>query len=72
MRLGSEAPLAKINSFFEDAFNSSCEGIMVKSLDVDADYVASKRTDTWLKVYKFDTELDTCNYVIVLFMMRIS
>ncbi|XXG83806.1 hypothetical protein AAC387_Pa10g1480 [Persea americana] len=50
VRLGSEAPLAKINSFFEDAFNSSCEGIMVKSLDVDADYAASKRTDTWLKV----------------------
>ncbi|OVA08141.1 DNA repair metallo-beta-lactamase [Macleaya cordata] len=48
--LNSEATLAKINSFFEDAFNSSCEGIMVKSLDVDAGYVASKHTDTWLKV----------------------
>lgn len=60
-RLGSEAPLAKINSFFEDAFNSSCEGIMVKSLDVDAEYAASKRTDTWLKVYKFDTE----NWILV-------
>ncbi|XXG80494.1 hypothetical protein AAC387_Pa09g1344 [Persea americana] len=49
-RLGSEAPLAKINSFFEDAFNSSSEGIMVKSLDCAADYAASKRTYTWLKV----------------------
>lgn len=49
--LGAEATLTKINSFLEGAFNSSCEGIMVKSLDVDAGYVASKRTDTWLKVY---------------------
>ncbi|XP_077243975.1 DNA ligase 6-like isoform X2 [Tasmannia lanceolata] len=46
----AEATLTMINSFLEDALNSSCEGIMVKSLDVDAGYAASKRTDTWLKV----------------------
>lgn len=45
-----EATLTKINSFLEDAFQSSCEGIMVKSLDVDAGYCASKRADSWLKV----------------------
>ncbi|XP_021737417.1 DNA ligase 6-like isoform X2 [Chenopodium quinoa] len=45
-----EATLMKINAFLEDAFQSSCEGIMVKSLDVDAGYFASKRADTWLKV----------------------
>ncbi|KAF3444323.1 hypothetical protein FNV43_RR14013 [Rhamnella rubrinervis] len=48
--LTSEATLAKISSFLENAFLSSCEGIMVKCLDVDAGYSPSKRTDTWLKV----------------------
>ncbi|KAG6720437.1 hypothetical protein I3842_03G061500 [Carya illinoinensis] len=46
----NEATLSKLNSFLEDAFRSSCEGIIVKSLDVDAEYSPSKRTDTWLKV----------------------
>ncbi|EXC20557.1 DNA ligase 1 [Morus notabilis] len=46
----SEAPVAKISSFLETALLSSCEGIMVKSLDVDAGYSPSKRADTWLKV----------------------
>ncbi|KAL6007403.1 hypothetical protein ACLOJK_032900 [Asimina triloba] len=48
--LNNEATLSKMNSFLEEAFNSSCEGIMVKSLDVDAGYAASKRSDSWLKV----------------------
>ncbi|KAF5180932.1 Dna ligase [Thalictrum thalictroides] len=48
--ISSQETLTRINSFFEDAFSSSCEGIMVKSLDVDAIYAASKRSDTWLKV----------------------
>ncbi|XP_030507869.2 DNA ligase 6 isoform X1 [Cannabis sativa] len=48
--LRSESTLTKINSFLESAFISSCEGIMVKSLDVDAGYSPSKRADTWLKV----------------------
>ncbi|XP_073007258.1 DNA ligase 6 isoform X2 [Typha latifolia] len=42
--------LNKMNSFFEKACNSSCEGIMVKSLDVDAGYSASRRSEAWLKV----------------------
>ncbi|KAK9118640.1 hypothetical protein Scep_016733 [Stephania cephalantha] len=46
----SDATLGKINSFLEGAFSLSCEGIMVKSLDVDAGYTASKRSFTWLKV----------------------
>ncbi|XP_054810637.1 DNA ligase 6-like isoform X2 [Prosopis cineraria] len=48
--LTCEATVSRINSFLEDAIHSSCEGIMVKSLDVDAGYTPSKRTDTWLKV----------------------
>lgn len=46
----SEATLTKINLFLEEAFRSSCEGIMIKSLDIDAGYSPAKRTDTWLKV----------------------
>ncbi|KAF9625607.1 hypothetical protein IFM89_024380 [Coptis chinensis] len=48
--LSSQEVLARITSFFDDACSSSCEGIMVKSLDVDAVYAASKRSDAWLKV----------------------
>ncbi|XP_031253256.1 DNA ligase 6-like [Pistacia vera] len=48
--LTSEVTLAKINNFLEIALHSSCEGIMIKSLDIDAQYSPSKRSDTWLKV----------------------
>ncbi|KAG6777436.1 hypothetical protein POTOM_017257 [Populus tomentosa] len=50
--LTNEATLTKMKSFLEDALQSSCEGIMVKSLDIDAGYCPSKRTDAWLKVKK--------------------
>ncbi|XP_055805079.1 DNA ligase 6-like isoform X1 [Solanum dulcamara] len=45
-----EATLVRMKSFLNDALLSSCEGIMVKSLDVDAGYTPSKRSDAWLKV----------------------
>ncbi|KAG1346971.1 DNA ligase [Cocos nucifera] len=48
--LSNQNTVTKINSFFEDACTSSCEGIMVKTLDVDAGYFASKRSEAWLKV----------------------
>lgn len=48
--LANEATLTRINSFLEEALQSSCEGIMVKSLDHDAEYSPSKRSDSWLKV----------------------
>ncbi|KAJ4959815.1 hypothetical protein NE237_019725 [Protea cynaroides] len=50
--VSSQTSLTRINSFFEDAISSSCEGIMVKCLDVESGYAASKRADTWLKVKK--------------------
>ncbi|XP_058087232.1 DNA ligase 6 [Magnolia sinica] len=64
-RLNDQGTLTKMNSFLEDAFNSSCEGIMVKSLDVDAGYTASKRTETWLKVKRdyLDGSNDTLDLV---------
>ncbi|OIT18619.1 PREDICTED: DNA ligase 6-like isoform X1 [Nicotiana attenuata] len=46
----NEATLARMNTFLDDALRSSCEGIMVKSLDIDAGYTPSKRTNAWLKV----------------------
>ncbi|KAL8161820.1 hypothetical protein V2J09_013309 [Rumex salicifolius] len=46
----NEAILSKINAFFENAFVSSCEGIIAKTLDIDARYFPSKRADSWLKV----------------------
>lgn len=46
--------LTRINSFLEEALHSSCEGIMVKSLDTDAGYSPSKRSDSWLKVVTHD------------------
>ncbi|XP_015169081.1 DNA ligase 1 isoform X3 [Solanum tuberosum] len=45
-----EATLARMNSFLNAALHASCEGIMVKSLDEDAGYTPSKRSDAWLKV----------------------
>ncbi|KAJ4821469.1 DNA ligase [Rhynchospora pubera] len=46
----NEHTINKVRSFFEEACNSSCEGIMIKSLDADATYSASNRSDSWLKV----------------------
>jgi DNA ligase-1 len=46
----NEETVNKMNCFLEDALRSSCEGIMAKSLDLEAGYTPSKRSDTWLKV----------------------
>ncbi|KAL1536962.1 DNA ligase 6 [Salvia divinorum] len=46
----NEATSNRMSSFLSDAIHSSCEGIMVKSLDVDSGYAPSKRSDAWLKV----------------------
>ncbi|CAH1421348.1 unnamed protein product [Lactuca virosa] len=48
--VANKAIVSKMNQFFDEAFHSSCEGLMVKSLDVEAGYLPSKRSDSWLKV----------------------
>lgn len=48
--LNNETTSNRMSSFLNDALRSSCEGIMVKSLDVDSGYSPSKRSDAWLKV----------------------
>ena len=40
----------KLDNLLDEAFGASCEGLMVKSLDEDSTYMASKRSDSWLKV----------------------
>ncbi|CAM6126062.1 unnamed protein product [Calypogeia fissa] len=40
----------KIQGYLEEAFAASCEGLMAKALVEDSSYMASKRSDSWLKI----------------------